>query len=498
MYRCRKEDNCINLSQLCDGIKQCKDGDDELMCNTTCPIGCRCVGLTALCHHAGLTAILNLHSLTRKLDASNNNLNQSTLSTSGLSVLGELIIHHNNFTQLTKAMFQNLANLYRLDASHNQIRVLQDGVFDTLLRLKYLDLSHNAIVTIEYNVFYPLDSLITLNISGNDIRDYKMTMFSKLNRESFYYLTTDNYKFCCLAQWLGDNCYPPKDEFSSCEDLMEQDVLRVCLWAIGLLSFLGNGAVLVTRVISSEPVTVNNTFVVSLAFADFFMGVYMLMIAIADVYFRGTYIKYADEWRQGIACTVAGFLSQLSSEVSVFMLLCITFDRFLHIVFPFNGIQINMKRANIICVIFWIIGIAIAGIPLLPIEYFDYGTKFYSRSGVCLSLHLTDEPLAGWEYSVFVLLGLNLSSFVLIMVCYVWMYIVIKKSAKASGSKNNNEMAVARKMALIILSDFCCWMPICILGKIIYIFNSVILAMAKTSRLFWLNLLVKIFFGRNL
>jgi hypothetical protein len=35
-------------------------------------------------------------------------------------------------------------------------------------------------------------------------------------------------------------CLPPADEFSSCEDLMSNLVLRVCVWVLGVLATFGN------------------------------------------------------------------------------------------------------------------------------------------------------------------------------------------------------------------------------------------------------------------
>ena len=31
-YRCNREKNCVSQSQVCDGVKDCFHGDDELFC----------------------------------------------------------------------------------------------------------------------------------------------------------------------------------------------------------------------------------------------------------------------------------------------------------------------------------------------------------------------------------------------------------------------------------------------------------------------------------
>jgi len=51
------------------------------------------------------------------------------------------------------------------------------------------------------------------------------------------------------------------------------------------------------------------------------MGIYLLIIASVDAYYRGIYFIVDASWRQSSLCHFAGFLSTLSSEFSVFALL---------------------------------------------------------------------------------------------------------------------------------------------------------------------------------
>ena len=57
---------------------------------------------------------------------------------------------------------------------------------------------------------------------------------------------TDEFQFCCLAQFVSD-CQPAPDEFSSCEDLMSNHVLRISIWVLGVVSLVGNGVVIFWR-----------------------------------------------------------------------------------------------------------------------------------------------------------------------------------------------------------------------------------------------------------
>lgn len=56
---------------------------------------------------------------------------------------------------------------------------------------------------------------------------------------------TDEFRFCCLARPVP--CLPPPDEFSSCEDLMSNLVLRLCVWLLAGVAIVGNVLVIVWR-----------------------------------------------------------------------------------------------------------------------------------------------------------------------------------------------------------------------------------------------------------
>ena len=50
------------------------------------------------------------------------------------------------------------------------------------------------------------------------------------------------------------------------------------------------------------------------------MGIYLLVIAGVDLQFRGEYAAHEQAWRSSVLCQLAGFMSTLSSELSVLTL----------------------------------------------------------------------------------------------------------------------------------------------------------------------------------
>mgnify|MGYP002716540940 FL=1 len=175
---------------------------------------------------------------------------------------------------------------------------------------------------------------------------------------SIQVLLFDNFKFCCLAKHVP-NCQPTSDEFSVCEDLMGNFVLRVCIWVLGIIASFGNLLVIGWRMnykhknkvklSINRPIDpsfdqsihrfdlnfffvcfkVHSFLITNLAVGDFLMGFYLLIIASVDAHYRGVYSVHDEEWRSSKLCSLAGFLSTLSSELSVFTLILITFESFL-------------------------------------------------------------------------------------------------------------------------------------------------------------------------
>ena len=395
----------------------------------------------------------------KSLDLSSNEL---TRLPSGrfehLHNLKMLKLDNNPLDRIDSGSFEGLSSLPSLSLRNMNFRTLVSGSFRGMISLVELDISSSHIVHLEPGVFDGLKALSFLNISSNEIvlNPGQAIVFSNV---SLTFLESDDYTFCCLAQLLGgkEHCLPEKGAFSSCEDLISKTTQRLFLWLMGCVALFGNALVFIWWSLRGEE-RVSGYLVKYLSIADFLMGIYMISIASVDTYYRGRYIDYATWWKESGWCAFLGALATISSEASVFTLLAITADRLISIVWPFSPLKFTIQRARYALLAIWILAAVIAIVPFIPISYFD--GDFYSRSGMCISLHITEEVTPGWEYSVAVFHGLNLLSFMLIFLGYACMHRTIKR-----GMLNKKrEATVTRRMALIVFTDFCCWVPINIMG----------------------------------
>ena len=515
-YKCHSSQICINLGDRCNGKRECPQGDDEWLCDTVCPLGCQCHGLTYFCVGSGWNTLPDILSTeVRKLVLSNNSLALDNSTFANFLWLGELYLAANGISELQRLCFGDLYNLYILDLSYNNIvvmlpqifvglhnlrtlilvgnknlRFISHGTFQGLDQLPSLSIQNALISNLAANTFAGLQNLQKLDLSYNRILDVNVRAFAGLDLLSnltmvgnpdtimspkalaalisLQYLATDSYKHCCFVktQVSEDNCLPAPDEFSSCEDLMRRSVLKAFLWILGLMAFICNIFVIVWR--GQEKMNVYSFCVINLAVADFFMGLYMVVLASVDVHYMGEYIEHADAWRHSMLCSLLGVCNTISAEASVFTLCVISADRFYKIVFPLHGARFNLKKAKLAMAGVWALSIILAVIPLFPISYFN--GEYYSRSSVCLSLHITNETPAGWEYSVAVFHGVNFTSFVFIFLSYSYIFYEVRKSKRATSKftqgPSQSEVALARRLILVVATDFLCWVPINIMGNV--------------------------------
>nr|XP_006813017.1 PREDICTED: uncharacterized protein LOC102803992 [Saccoglossus kowalevskii] len=465
-YKCQSTHQCIELNKRCDGKHDCIKGDDEHFCDIQCLEGCNCASYLFDCSQSSWFELpddlsSNIRGLKINRDSVTRNSQLSQYEESNGTIKWNTLF----FTKI--GMFERFSWLANLELSGNGIESFLPGTFGGLSNLLVLNLKNNRLFGLQPRSFDGLSKLRKLLLTGNPILSIENNAFVGLS--SLTSLYSDEYFFCCLATTYTHaadslECTPEADMFSSCEELMESEVLRICVWILGLSAFLGNIFVIIWRMRDTkEREKGHSILIVNLGCADFLMGIYMLIIASVDMLYRGNYSVYDYDWRHSWLCNLCGFLSTVSSEVSVFTLTVITADRFICIVFPFSTRKMNKQSAYKTCLLGWIIVIMIAAIPMLPINYF--GNGFYARTGVCLPLQLTSATPPGWEYSIAIFLVINLISFFMIFIAYLVMFVVVKKSSSRVACGNRRgDAAIARRMTAIVMTDFFCWVPIIIMS----------------------------------
>ncbi len=309
----------------------------------------------------------------------------------GLELLQELHLIGNQIMNIEPLSFSHLKSLPVLKLSGMKIQALDDFVFKGLATVLVVDLSNNIISTVSDDAFTGMDNLVEMYLQDNPLKVIKAISFRPLMQLT--QLESSHFKLCCMAvQVLRENCYPPQDPISSCEDLMNNNILRTFIWILGIMAFVGNIVVVIWRSALNAP-GVPDLIITNLAFSDLLMGFYLLILAGVDLYYKGVFIEYSDIWREHWLCKISGFFATFSCEASVMFLAVLTIDRFINIIFPFSDMKFTKAKTRMICAVVWFLGFLVSVAPFIPIDYF--GGNYYGRSGVCMALPITNERPAG-------------------------------------------------------------------------------------------------------
>ncbi|XP_072906718.1 lutropin-choriogonadotropic hormone receptor-like [Hemitrygon akajei] len=255
-----------------------------------------------------------------------------------------------------------------------------------------------------------------------------------------------DYGFCHAK--VDVVCTPEPDAFNPCEDIMGYNFLRVLIWFINILAIVGNFVVFTVLVVSQNKLTVPRFLMCNLAFADLCMGLYLLLIASVDLSTKSQYYNYAIDWQTGAGCASAGFFTVFASELSVYTLMVITIERW-HTITHAMQLDRKIRLRHAVMLMFggWVFSLVVAILPLV-------GISNYMKVSICLPMDIETPVSQGY---VIFLLVLNVIAFIIICICYIKIYIAVKNPDFVS---KNSDTKIAKRMAILIFTDFVCMAPI--------------------------------------
>ncbi|XP_058248726.1 thyrotropin receptor [Hemibagrus wyckioides] len=257
-----------------------------------------------------------------------------------------------------------------------------------------------------------------------------------------------HYDYIICEDGEAVTCSPAPDDFNPCEDIIGFSFLRVSVWFVSLLAVLGNLVVLFVLLTSHYKLSVSRFLMCHLAFADFCMGIYLLLIASVDLYTQSEYYNHAIDWQTGSWCTFAGFISIFASELSVYTLTTITLERWHAINFAMHlDRKLRLSHASAVMLGGWLLCLLLALMPVL-------GVSSYQKVSICLPM--STQNLLDQVYILFMLV-LNIVAFVVICACYIRIYCAVRNPTYTSSSKDSS---IAKRMAVLIFTDFLCIAPI--------------------------------------
>ena len=268
--------------------------------------------------------------------------------------------------------------------------------------------------------------------------------------------------------------------------------------------------------------------IINISIADFIMGVYLLTIAAYSESFSGRYGEVDHEWRSSLKCSIIGSLVVISSQTSCFLMVVLTAFRLTNVVYAIESLSSSLSRWVICVIIAWVLSFIIGIVPMIISFYFMHSFSFtssfhngtldssqliefacrvavlsnktiefdgnefqsvkefvenglpqnisvamfgyYGQTSICMPRFYVAYGASSWEYTIFII-TINSLCFVFIAVGYIW---IVKHSSKSSANvrkaqnnrANTQAARMQRRIARIIATDFCCWIPICIMAYV--------------------------------
>ena len=251
-------------------------------------------------------------------------------------------------------------------------------------------------------------------------------------------------------------CTPLNDAFNPCGDLLGSNALRVCSWFVLVLAIFGNSFKLFVLLMSKRKISISKILMCNLAFANLCLGMFLLMIASADLYSLGAYQNFAYNWQYRNGCKIAGFVSIFSTELAVFVLTIITVERYFTIVYPLKlNKHLNTKQIVVLLGLGWGFAVTMAVLPFFEVSSFQ-------KVAICLPFEV--QSAVSKVYVTF-LLATNGLAFFFVLFCYGRMYCSLGGAGPAT-SANRVESRVAKRMAMLVITNFACWFPIALVSLI--------------------------------
>ena len=251
----------------------------------------------------------------------------------------------------------------------------------------------------------------------------------------------------------------------------------------------------------------------NISIADLIMGIQILAFFGFMTRFLSNDITI--KWFSSLNCSLVGSLSVISSEASCLLLVILTAFRLKTVSNPIASLTISTLPWKISICLAWVVAFLLGLLPLMNFRYFmskgfDFcfhsmvnrtqisfreqiklfclyaivtnqsvdifndlwqfkPFSYYSESAYCTPSPIFDKSFTAWEYRMALHL-INFLSFMFIAVGYVIMFVFFRKKRMLNTNNkllSKQEATMRKRIARIIATDFCCWVPMSILVFVI-------------------------------
>ena len=366
MFKCKGTfSKCLHLGNICDNTTNCPLGDDEFLCaarDITCPLKCQCLSLAISCKQGKLPTVKALLpfiyiSLFNSNDITLNYVMARAPSVNYLKlgfnnimmqdicncqICGQLFMFDvvfNLIEIIKKQCFHGYYQLLALNLNDNLIRYIEDQYFTNLQSLKFVNLSNNNILNIPKFIFINSHSIHMISIKHNPLILIHENAFQNVQVKL---VESTSYHICCIVN-QKTKCNAEKPWYISCSDLLSTGAMKFIYILMSIFILFVNTLSIFSHAILRKTKPTYFITVVSVNITDMLCGLYLCVIWITDIYFKGKFISHERYWRSSFLCFSAFGLSLWFSIVTPLILLFLSWLRLMVVV---NPLSITLKNSR--------------------------------------------------------------------------------------------------------------------------------------------------------
>ncbi len=508
LLKCKESIVCVHVTDTCNGRADCPLGEDELFCDLpVCPDGCTCLhyAMTFSNFNSIMKMNNNLPFLyisiskstishgfikflvgVKVLRLQNNSAKTSYFADSKIKLITTMVDLSFNQIHLKKDCFRSISNVLSLNLSFNSISSIPRQTFISLKMIIHLDLSFNSIRLLKSKSFVNQNHLKRINLLQSLQIKLEMDVFENLDLEVVF---TDTFHINCFVKNSTSKIIWP----FTCGHLLGTTALRISLW---ILSF----SIIIFNVISigishnqiksssSSQIQKGTTYkscIILLNMSDCCIGVQLLTLASADLYYGEKYIIYDTIWRSSAICHTISLLSLAANLLSMYILAFIAVSRLILVIFPMSE---AVKRRK---TLFFVIGAGLFGICTFLVTII-FTMAHSNDEGAIQPLPLCLMYGVSGRYTfISVVYGTaQLTSTFFILVIYIILVFALSKARKRrqeiTSANNPHDTSVSlSRLVIVNLSNFFCWIPSSVL-----LFVSLGVDKYPISLLFWVTMVL--------
>ncbi|GLH05822.1 Toll-like receptor 7 [Gryllus bimaculatus] len=500
-FRCGNSSQCVPHHFVCNRHNDCANGEDEnlRMCGdahgwnetdkmfrragrgpdwSKCdlegfPLGCHCRNTTQLiCKGLGLRKPPILHGdrLPERLILPDNNIQHLgpislahynltglVLSGNGLHSIHKhalreqrrlktLDLSNNTLEKLPRHLLQGLVHLKWLIVEHNQLQQLPLRALNGLRHLKLLDLSHNGL-TLTGEHFPELPQLTILDLERNAITTLERELFNKLPRLSQLYLQHNRISTINYGAFVGNRALLRLNLSFNYLHSMDSDTMKP-LGGLKALSLKANPFDYIPRSLLQPLANLSSLNLEGIEMeqldlqifdADILPSLQILWLHRFHFCSYAPWVKSCRPNTDGIS-SAEHLLQRPEQRAAVWVLAALALGGNALVLGGRAAARDDSPALS-------------AVVRNLAAIQWRHSNRFYGTNGLCFPLHIEDPYMQGWQYSSFIVLGVNIPG--------VWRTRRRAGAAvAASAERGSRELEIALRVLLLVLTDAACWVPV--------------------------------------